>query len=722
VTLQYTWFPMIVLAAHASAALAQPTAPRYSECRVDTIFPAGGQRGTTVMVEMRGVEAGLSLPKEVIIDGPPGITVKEMKSVNGYIFQATLEIAADAPLGRRWLRLANERSGLTNFAYFVVGGVPERLEVEPNHEIATAEAVEVPVVLNGRINPAADIDLFRFSGKKGQKLVAAIAAHALDVHGQSGTYGIADFSLDLLDANGRTLVSVEDSLGFDPLIEHTLPYDGEYYVRVQLLNYLGFHEAVYRLTLGEVAYVTGAFPPGYRRGVPTEIELIGPNVAPGTKRILGKIPGAQAATGAVSPAGRANWLGDECAEWERAFTLRHVGLDAVDNSGLDIPIVTGDLMEVLEAEPNDDRSQAVLLSFPTTVNGRFQQSNDVDWYGVHLEAKQKVRFEIMAHRFLRSPVDTLIEVFDAEGKLLAENDDESFDPSYEQYHDFKTTDSKLNFTAPVTGEFFVKVIEQSGESGPRSVYRMTVEEDAPYFRLTHFPDAVPVWGPGSTSCLLVRVDRLSGCDDDVELSVEGLPTGWSSASATSFAARSDRSYIGHQMRVFLSITAPADAVPGTTFPIRVVGRAKRGDGKAVECTSLPLTLFFTSDTGFFRASPVSRVGVAKPQGPWLHSLVKEVSIPQGGEATVLVQVLGAGELKQMPIAVNAATNGVACVLTTPQNLPIINGQVEVPVKLGPELPPGTYTITFAQTWGGDIRVGMPGPCTPMVKLNVLSSK
>ena len=148
----------------------------------------------------------------------------------------------------------------------------------------------MPVVLNGRINPAADIDLFRFSGKKGQKLVAAIAAHALDVHGQSGTYGIADFSLDLLDANGRTLVSVEDSLGFDPLIEHTLPYDGEYFVRVQLLNYLGFYEAVYRLTLGEVPYVTGAFPPGYRRGTPTEIELFGPNVAPGTKRILGKAP------------------------------------------------------------------------------------------------------------------------------------------------------------------------------------------------------------------------------------------------------------------------------------------------------------------------------------------------------------------------------------------------------------------------------------------------
>src|SRR5262249_27314808 len=154
---------------------------------------------------------------------------------------------ADAPLGRRWLRVLNERSGLTNFAYFVVGSLPERLEVEPNNEATKAEAVELPLVVNGRINPATDIDLFRFAGKKGQTLVAAIAAHAIDIHGQYKNYGIADFSLELLDAQGRTLASAEDTIGFDPLIEHVLPQDGDYLVRAQLLNFQGFPEAVYRL-------------------------------------------------------------------------------------------------------------------------------------------------------------------------------------------------------------------------------------------------------------------------------------------------------------------------------------------------------------------------------------------------------------------------------------------------------------------------------------------
>jgi hypothetical protein len=62
---------------------------------------------------------------------------------------------------------------------------------------------------------------------------------------------------------------------------------------------------------------------------------------------------------------------------------------------------------------------------------------------------------------------------------------------------------------------------------------------------------------------------------------------------------------------------------------------------------------------------------------------------------------------------------VACGLTTPQNIPIQDGIVSVPVSLPAELPIGTFGITVAQTWRNDIRVGMPGPCTCLLKLTVL---
>lgn len=707
-------------AAHAAA---QPMAPQYSECRLDSIFPNGGQRGTSVKVRFQGVGHGMSNPKQVLIDGPGGIAIRELKSLSINTAEATLEIAPDASLGRRWLRVVTERAGVTNFAHFVVSGLPEQLEVEPNDDVAQAQFVATtPTVLNGRIDPQADRDVFKFRGRRGEKLVAAIAAHAWDIHGQYKNYGIADFNLELLDPTGLTLASAEDTIGFDPLIEYVLPSDGDYMLRVQLLSYGGFPEAVYRLTIGETPYPTAAFPAGYQLGSAAEVEWIGPHLAPGTKQ---------------SVAGRQNPAVDTSRS---SYPLRYVAPSGANHSGLDLPLMVGAYPEVAESEPNDERSQTKLVVWPTTINGRFQRLGDADWYRVKLEAQQKIWFETHAHRFIRSPVDTLIQVYDANGVLLGENDDEAFEPGYECYHDYKTTDSKLLFTAPAAGEFLVRVSEQSGVGGPRAIYRLTIEAARPEFRLTHFPDAAPVWGPGSTAGILVRVDRFVNCDEDIDVTVEGLPDGWSSSSATSLGGHGVRPYNTYQLKVFVTVTAPADSQPGTSFPYRIVGRARRHvapesadsnpptatelttplTASVDERTSIPLTLFYTSDTGFFRASPVSRVAVAKPQGPWLERMTREISLKAGESGTLQVRVLGAGDEKSMPLVVNVAMAGVACTLTSPQVLPIKEGVVEVPIRIPPDIYPGTYGVTVAQTWGGDIRVGMPGPCTPLITLKVLA--
>ena len=407
-----------------------------------------------------------------------------------------------------------------------------------------------------------------------------------------------------------------------------------------------------------------------------------------------------------------------------ARLVQYVTLLDGNHSGLDVPLVLGNHPEIIEAEPNNERSQAALLAWPVCVNGRFDQPGDADWYRVKLEAQQKVWFEIVAQRFVHSPVDTLIQVYDATGKLLGENDDESFDPGYESYHDFKTTDSKLQFTAQAAGEFFIKVTEQSGISGLRAVYRLTVEEARPDFRVTHFPDAVPIWGPGSTSAMLVRIDRFVNCDDDIEVSVEGLPAGWTSSSATSLGIKGIRPLTTYQHKVFVTLTAPAAAQPGTCIPFHIVGRI-RAEGVSpavIEREAIPLTLFYTSDTGYFRASPVARAAVAKSQGPWVDAVTPEITLKPGGNGIIQIKVLGAGDMQSMPLVVNLATNGVACALMTPQALPIKDGLVEVPVKVTPETQPGTYYMTIAQTWRSDIRIGMPGPCTPLIKLIVTPAK
>ena len=95
----------------------------------------------------------------------------------------------------------------------------------------------------------------------------------------------------------------------------------------------------------------------------------------------------------------------------------------------------------------------------------------------------------------------------------------------------------------------------------------------------------------------------------------------------------------------------------------------------------------------------------------------ELKLKPGGTATLPIKVLGAAaDLKAMPLVINLATNGVACGLVTPQNAPIKDGIAEVLVKIPAEMPIGTFSIVAAQTWGSDIRVGMPAPCTPPIKL------
>ena len=82
-----------------------------------------------------------------------------------------------------------------------------------------------------------------------------------------------------------------------------------------------------------------------------------------------------------------------------------------------MPLAIGDWPEQLEAEPNNDREHAMSLGWPVTVNARFAEPNDADWYRVSLTAGQKVCFDVIAQRFTESPTDTLLQVFNAAGNF-----------------------------------------------------------------------------------------------------------------------------------------------------------------------------------------------------------------------------------------------------------------------------------------------------------------
>lgn len=663
-------------------------APHYEECRLDCLFPAGGRVGETVEVDFFGNNGGLADAKAIIIDGPPGISVEKVENVNPAQVRATLRIQPDAAPGRRMLRVQSERSGLTNMLYFVVGRLPERTEKEPNHDIPTAESITLPLTVNGRINPAADVDCFAFEAKAGQRLVAVVFAHALDSHGQYKNFGLADASLRIDDAAGRIVAEAQDTLGLDPLAEFVVPADGKYTASVQLVAFRGFPEAVYRFSVGEIPIPTSITPVRGQRGASIDAEFGGPLIPANLKRPV-------------------------VLSAEPNFPVAFATLDSPLATGYDLPLLIEDGLAADEVEPNQDKSQATPIALGTAVFGQFADANDQDWYRLAVKAGQKIHVETISQRYLRLPVDTFVQVFDANGKLLGENDD-GIAIDYMSIHDYVSPDSQLTVSATTDGELLIRVIDQSGTVGPRSSYQLRAKEAVPDFSLYQFPDGVPIWGPGSTAALVVKVDRgPAGFEEDIELSVEGLPAGWQGGSTT---CPGKQPHFGKHR--FLTITAPADAAVGTLVPFRVVGRARIGD-KTIERVAQPMTLYYSSDTGFFRITPVSRAVVAKPQGPWLSATSREFTVTAGGTVDIPVNVHGLQGETSLALVPNAGMINVGCGLNAPRTVSVDGGIAKLPLTVSNELmPPGTYDVIVARSWRSDIRIGMPGPCTPPIRIHV----
>ncbi|MEW6158289.1 MAG: PPC domain-containing protein [Verrucomicrobiota bacterium] len=179
-----------------------------------SVFPLGGQRGQNVELELKG----------------PNLSASKV----------LLHVADQAPIGRQDIR-ANTPMGLSNPFPFEVSDLTNVREQEPNSAIDQADAVPVPVVINGRIQGEKDYDAFKFTVAKDQRLILEVVAHR---------YGSSlDALLTLTDARGNVLQRNDDAAGADARIEQKFAEAGEYVAIVEdLLERQGDNFA-YRLTI-----------------------------------------------------------------------------------------------------------------------------------------------------------------------------------------------------------------------------------------------------------------------------------------------------------------------------------------------------------------------------------------------------------------------------------------------------------------------------------------
>ena len=439
-----------------------------------------------------------------------------------------IRIAPDAVFGGRELRLLT-RASMSNPLWFYVGQWPETREKEPNDIVPNPSVyLRLPMVVNGQVMPG-DRDRFLFEAKKGTKLVAHCAARELIPYLADAVPGWFQAVLHLYDDHGNE-VAFADSLGFrhDPVLYYEVPKDGKYVIEVHDSLYRGREDFVYRISIGEIPYVTGLFPLGGRVGRPCTVEVLGWNLPVSTLRI-------------------------EPTQY-RGTTILPVVVEQNNIFSNRVGFIVDTLREVAEEEPNDTPETAQEVGSSVVINGRIDHPDDVDFY--KFEGSGVIVAEVYARR-LYSPLDSVIRLTDAQGKVLAYNDDYE-DKSWPliTHH----ADSRLLTTTK--GAHYISISDAQRRGGRDFAYRLYIRPPRPDFDLRVTPSSVTAQA-GTCVPITVHAIRKDGFDEDIALELENAPKGFGLGGAW---------VPGGQNKSRLTLTVPAEAAK-EPFLLQLYGRS-----------------------------------------------------------------------------------------------------------------------------------------------------
>jgi len=467
------------------------------------------------------------------------------------IAEIEVTIAPDAKPGRREIRLISAR-GTTNPMTFYVGQVPEvtrKPMITATFQVLGKEAfaqrkrppeeeeetVTVPCTMNGQI-ASGEINRYRFTGTKGQRLVVSVHARELVPYIADAVPGWFQPVVTLHDAEG-TEVAFSDDFRFkpDPTLYFEVPRDGEYVLSITDAIYRGREDFVYRVTVGEVPFVTSIFPLGGRVGEAVNIEFDGWNL----NRAKLPAPGPDSAPG-----------------------IYHIMARTGPKVSNAMPFALDTLPEGFDKESNDDPAHAQQVELPIILNGRADEPGDWDVYQIEGQAGQRIVAEVLARR-LDSPMDSMLKVTDSEGKVLAVNDDHrDAGIGVNTNH----ADSYLMLELPSDGVYYIHLGETTRSGGQEYAYRLRLSEPRPDFELRVVPSNVAFRSKSGTMVNIFAI-RKDGFDGDIRLSLADDSKGFQFSTMTMPASK-DMVKIG--MRTHLRGTAKP-------VPLTIVGRAAVGD-------------------------------------------------------------------------------------------------------------------------------------------------
>ncbi|HUE69764.1 MAG TPA: PPC domain-containing protein [Pirellulaceae bacterium] len=485
-----------------------PAAANAVEPALGNIVPYGVQRGVETEVQFQG--SRLADAKEILFYSP-GITVTSLEVVNDNAVKTKLNVAADCRMGIHAARVRSA-SGISNLMTFTVGPFPEVAEVEPNSDFAQPQVVPLGVTVSGIVQNE-DQDFYVVELKKGQRLTAELEGLRL---GRT----FFDPYLAILNAERFELARSDDAalLNQDCLCAIVAPEDGKYIIQVRECSFGGNGACMYRLHIGSYPRPTAVFPAGGKPGEALSVR----------------------------------WIGDPAGDAQSQVTLptdgaEETGLYAQDAGGISPSPNTVRVINLdnfLETEPNDTLAQASHGAAPGAMNGIIEKPGDVDIFKFSAKAGQQFDIRVYARKPIRSPLDPVLTILNAQGGAIVANDDSGGPDSY------------VRFGAPADGEYFAQVVDQLKAGGPNYVYRIEIVPVQPALtmglpeRQQYIPNTLKV-PKGNRMALMVSASR-ANFGGAIDVAFNGLPAG---IAYETFQMAADRGDIP------VLFTAAADAEP-----------------------------------------------------------------------------------------------------------------------------------------------------------------
>ena len=583
--------PRLALAVLA-AAWVTLAAEDPSDPWIDRFEPFGAGAGSECAVALFG--RNLTVPATVVFDSPHLTWETDALHSDGAL-RGTVRLSRDAPPGPHIATLVTPL-GRSNSRIFYVDELPSSSEGEPNDTLAQSQSIKLrALTLHGGMHSLSDVDIFSFEAAAGERWTFDL---------RSIEYGgFLENNMSLLDESGKRIAFSDDRDDYleTPFLEHTFQRSGKYFLKLD--QYRGPQRVNcnkncgYMLRIGQIPIVDAAFPLGARPGQQVEVSLRGRALEEVESVWLVPVRRAEyyrltfPFTIPVSPDPRPSTRieGEIERRGERRLSAMFaIPADAwrglwrlwVRSSGGSADSISLEISDMPEPDCREIRP----APRGAACNGVLEGDRSEHEFALTLGAGQPLAVTTLSAQLGVPQLDTVLELFDADGNLVAEHDDLMSG----QGTVIGNPDSMLVYKPDAAGRFRLVVRDRIGRTGPDMAYRLRVEEREPGFSLLSDPENLNVRA-GATERVGVLLVPEPGYDDAVSVWIADPPPGISAEPSRFRGGRFfGPSGDGDNIVIpeaFIHVRVDPGVPPGD-YPLRVLGRAEAGGATVAALSTL----------------------------------------------------------------------------------------------------------------------------------------